>query len=53
MDGNLTGGTPVDLPMESPTNVELVIHKALEGLCYMMGEDEEKIGTNLAPGAIT
>jgi hypothetical protein len=28
MDGNLTGATPADLPMESPMNVELVVHKA-------------------------
>ena len=53
MDGNLTGGKPTDLPMESPTNVELVVHKALGGLCYRMGEEEKKIGTILAAGATT
>ena len=53
MDGILTGATPADLPMESPTNVELVVHKALGGLFYMVGEEEKKIGTNLAAGATT
>jgi hypothetical protein len=53
MDGNLTGATPADLPMESPTNVELVVHKALGGLFYMVGEEEKKIGTNPAAGATT
>lgn len=53
MDGNLTGATPADLPMESPTNVELVVHKALGGLFYMVGEEEKKIGTNPETGATT
>jgi hypothetical protein len=53
MDGILTGATPADLPMESPTNVELVVHKALGGLFYMVGEEEKKIGTNPAAGATT
>jgi len=39
--------------MESPTNVELVVHKALGGLFYMVGEEEKKIGTNPAAGATT
>jgi hypothetical protein len=42
MDGILTGATPADLPMESPTNVELVVHKALGGLSSMVGEEEDR-----------
>jgi hypothetical protein len=53
MDGILTGATPADLPMESPTNVELVVHKAMGGLFYMVGEEEKKIGTNPAVCATT
>jgi hypothetical protein len=53
MDGILAGATPADLPMESPTNVELVVHKALAGLSSMVGEEEKKIGTNPEAGATT
>jgi hypothetical protein len=42
MDGILTRAMPADLPMESPTNVELVVHKAPRGLSSMVGEEEDR-----------
>jgi hypothetical protein len=42
LDGILTGATPADLCMESPTNVELVIQKALGWLSSIVGEEEDR-----------